>query len=307
MAVIIGSANQKGGIGKTTATNEISTILANKGYRVLEIDGDQQGNLTRLSKVDFESDKTLLEMLNGKCEIKDTIYHTEIDKLDIIPACSSLGGMDKKFPNPQDVLILKKKLMELDDDYDIILIDSCPARDMFLNMCYVACDYFIVPVTTDQDSIEGLMNIIQDIEDYREVNWSEAEILGIIYNEYREIKPPKPLTKKEISALKKKGENVDEFINKQNEYYEEKIKSFNLTKEIFEKFAPNAFLKVVHDVPRAKEVKNLRSSFTALNNIKVYESDAEMKLVKSLKYSTPIKQVKKDYAEIVEEIIKKIS
>ena len=177
MAIKIAVANQKGGVGKTTSVIELAACFKQMGYNVLVIDLDQQSNLT-----DYVGGtpgfKNIFNVLKQEIPIRDAIQHAA--EFDIIPASESLSKAAKELGEAKDVLMLRQVLKEVNEDYDFIFIDNSPARDVLLNMTYIAADFIIIPTEADEGSINGIRAIFKDLVGYKDIGWSDAEVMGII-------------------------------------------------------------------------------------------------------------------------------
>jgi chromosome partitioning protein len=124
------------------------------------------------------------EAIKGTIPVKEAIQH--VDEYDLLASSPTLSNSDVEFANPTDVLKLRKALKEVDDDYDFIIMDTNPARNRLLNMAYIASDYIVVPVEADDASIDGLKAIFNDLKEYNDAGWSDAEVLGVIYCRYED-------------------------------------------------------------------------------------------------------------------------
>ncbi len=181
MAIKIALANQKGGIGKTTSSIELAACFKNRGYNVLLIDLEQQCDTTKYSGGNMYKPGSY-EAIKGTMSIKDVIQH--VDEYDLLASSPALSNSDVEFSNPTDVLKLRKVLKEVNDDYDFILMDTNPGRNKLLNMAYIAADYVLIPAEADDGSVDGIRSIFKDLEEYNEAEWTDAEVLGVIYCRY---------------------------------------------------------------------------------------------------------------------------
>lgn len=177
MAITIAVANQKGGVGKTTSVIELAACFQKMGYSVCVIDLDQQSNLTSYVGGQ-QTSKNIFSVLKGEVPIRETIQHAA--EFDVIPASESLSKAAKELGEAKDVLMLRQVLKEINEDYDFIFIDNSPARDVLLNMTYIAADYVIIPTEADEGSINGIRAIFKDLKAYRDIQWSNAEVMGIL-------------------------------------------------------------------------------------------------------------------------------
>ena len=187
MAISITFANQKGGVGKTTSTNEVATILAMREKRVLAIDLDQQCNLTKNAEADTDL-PTIYDLFREENpDLDASIQHVSAG-FDLIAGSPALSKADSDFADTPDAYLLSDLLEALDDDYDYILIDSAPARNKLLNMCYLASDYFIMCADSGEDSLDGIDAIVKDMMEYHKKGkrvLSDSKILGTIVTRYR--------------------------------------------------------------------------------------------------------------------------
>lgn len=177
MAIIISIANQKGGVGKTTTSIELAACFQAHNYKTLVIDLDQQANLTKYLSANPYANG-IYQVLKGSADIKEVIQHYA--EFDIICASEELSKADKEFGGYRDALILKKVLKPINDEYDFILLDNSPARNRLLDMTYITSDYIIIPAEAEEGSIYGIKAIFKDLHAYKEDDFSDADVLGII-------------------------------------------------------------------------------------------------------------------------------
>ena len=171
MAKIISLVNQKGGVGKTTTSINLSAALGQLGKRVLLIDMDPQSNATTgfgLNSNDFKND--IYELITGKCEVKKAIKKTKFHNLSIIPATINLAGVDVEFVKMmledkefQQNMQLKLKLDEIRDNYDYIIIDCQPSLGLGTMNALVASDSVIIPVQCEFFALEGITQLLNSI------------------------------------------------------------------------------------------------------------------------------------------------
>ncbi len=184
MSIKIMIANQKGGVGKTTSSIEISMCLAEKDEKVLLIDLDQQCNLTSYLNVN-DSKPTIYDVLSAKATVKDALC--EVDGISFIKSSPQLSKADKEFGEQEDVFLLDT-LFELPEvkEFDYIIIDTNPARNTLLKMCYCCTDYVIFPTECDKGSIDGIVALYNDIKVFKnlKVPFSHTEVLGVILTKY---------------------------------------------------------------------------------------------------------------------------
>ncbi len=171
MGKMISLVNQKGGVGKTTTSINLSASLAYFGKKVLLIDLDPQGNTTTgigMNKSDI--DKTIYDVLIGRCDIKEAIIHTEYKKLDLLAATVNLSGLDTEFferskeePNFVKGAQLKNKIDPIRDEYDYIIVDCPPSLSIITINALTASNSVIVPVQCEFLALEGIRQLLNTI------------------------------------------------------------------------------------------------------------------------------------------------
>lgn len=186
MGRIIAIANQKGGVGKTTTSINLSACLAEAGKKVLTIDIDPQGNTT--SGLGVESDSitnTVYEMLLGECSLKDCIIKTDIENLDVVAADVNLAGAEIDLINIEDrEFIMKKSVQTIKSNYDYIIIDCPPSLNMLTVNAMTTADSVLVPIQCEYYALEGLTQLIHTINLVKRKLNPALEIEGIVFTMY---------------------------------------------------------------------------------------------------------------------------
>ena len=183
MGRIIAIANQKGGVGKTTTSINLSSCLAEKGKKVLAIDLDPQGNMTSGLGVDKDVvDNTVYELILGECSIKESISKTVVENLTIIPSNVNLAGAEIELLGINDKeYILKTAVDYIKDDYDFIIIDCPPSLNMLTVNAMTTADSVIVPIQCEYYALEGLSQLIHTINLVRDRLNDTLTIDGIVF------------------------------------------------------------------------------------------------------------------------------
>ncbi|WP_085993793.1 ParA family protein [Oceanobacillus senegalensis] len=165
MGKIISIANQKGGVGKTTSSVNLSACLAYLGNKVLIVDTDPQGNATSgvgVNKADVNH--CVYNVLVDDMEAEDVVISSNVESLDIIPATIQLAGAEIELvPVISREIRLKKALESLRDEYDYIIIDCPPSLGLLTLNALTASDTVIIPVQCEYYALEGLSQLLNTI------------------------------------------------------------------------------------------------------------------------------------------------
>ena len=171
MGKIISLVNQKGGVGKTTTSINLSASLAVLGKKVLLIDLDPQGNTTTgvgINKGDIE--RSIYDILTGKCELEETVIKTKYKNLFVIPATINLAGLDIELleksqnePGFAKGSQLKNHLDKISESFDYIIIDCPPSLGLITTNALTASNSVIIPVQCEFFALEGIMQLLNTI------------------------------------------------------------------------------------------------------------------------------------------------
>lgn len=186
MGKTIAIANQKGGVGKTTTSINLSACLAEKGKNVLVIDTDPQGNTTSGFGIDKNNlDDTIYELILGECSISDCIIKNAVKGVSVVPSNVNLAaaeieliGVEKK------EYILKKEVDYIKEEYDFIIIDCPPSLNMLTINAMTTADSVLVPIQCEYYALEGLSQLIHTINLVKERLNPSLSMEGVVFTMY---------------------------------------------------------------------------------------------------------------------------
>lgn len=185
MGKIISVANQKGGVGKTTTTINLSTMLAKKGKKVLLIDADPQGNATSGVGAEKDVELSTYDILVGDTEMDEVVENTVVKNLLVCPSNINLAGAEVELVSMiSREQRLKEKLENIKDEFDYILIDCPPSLGLITLNAFTASDSVLIPVQCEYYALEGLGQLLNTINLVKKHLNKSIEIEGALLTMY---------------------------------------------------------------------------------------------------------------------------
>jgi chromosome partitioning protein len=184
MAKIVTITNQKGGVAKTTTTGALAAGLKARGYAVLAIDFDPQGNLSSSIGIDAYQCSTVYQMLLKKENPRDVVQRT--DSFDIIPANIVLAGVEHELVQTGKEYRLEETLQPVLNNYDFIIIDTPPSLGILTTNAVMIADELIIPSTAGIFAATGIQQLklyVDSIMPYRK-RANDLKIDGILITKY---------------------------------------------------------------------------------------------------------------------------
>ncbi len=187
MKRVIAIANQKGGVGKTTTSINLSACLAEAGKKVLVIDTDPQGNATSGLGLDKdECENNVYDLLLDQCSIKECMYGVEnIPNLKVIPSNVDLSGAEIELLGINEKeYILRNAVDYVKDDFDYVIIDCPPSLNMLTINAMTTADSVLVPIQCEYYALEGISQLIHTIDLVQQRLNSKLKIDGVVFTMY---------------------------------------------------------------------------------------------------------------------------
>lgn len=183
MGRIIAVANQKGGVGKTTTSINLSASLAEMGQRVLTIDMDPQGNTTSGLGIDKNQvENTVYELILGEIPLEECIRMSVMEGLDVIASNINLSGAEVELISVENKeFLLREKVKALRERYDFIIIDCPPSLNLLTINAMTTSDTVLVPIQCEYYALEGLSQLIHTIDLIKERLNPKLEIEGVVF------------------------------------------------------------------------------------------------------------------------------
>lgn len=186
MAAIISIVNQKGGVAKTTTAINVCAALGAMGKKVLLVDLDPQGNATAglgfagAAKKNLEY--TTYDVVMGDVRPAQAVIPTKFRNLSLMPSTQHLAEAEIRllqFENKN--LQLKKAMLQVRDDYDIIMIDCLPSLGVLALNGLCACDRIIIPMQCEPYSLEGVAELLSTVKRVKKSSNRNLQVMGIVF------------------------------------------------------------------------------------------------------------------------------
>ena len=181
MAKIIAITNQKGGVGKTTTSVNLSACVASEGYRVLVVDADPQGNTSSGLGVRVKgTTPTVYEVMAGEVEFKNALIKTQEEKLFVLPADIRLAGAEIELASVEGrEHVLAEALEPARSEFDYIFIDCPPSLGLITLNALCAADGVLIPIQCEYYALEGVSALMGTIQKVQKIN-RRLSIEGVV-------------------------------------------------------------------------------------------------------------------------------
>ncbi|SHK04124.1 chromosome partitioning protein [Epilithonimonas mollis] len=184
MAKIIGVANQKGGVGKTTTAVNLASALGVLEKRILLIDADPQANATSglgVEEVNFST----YNLLEHSAEVSKCILPTSSPNVDIIPSHIDLVAAEIELVDRDNrEYMMREALKSVRDQYDYIIIDCAPSLGLITINALTAADSVIIPIQCEYFALEGLGKLLNTIKNVQKIHNQDLDIEGLLLTMY---------------------------------------------------------------------------------------------------------------------------
>ena len=186
MGKVIAIANQKGGVGKTTTAISLGAALAKQDMWTLVMDCDPQANTT--GGLGFARDPTrrsLYHALMQGVSLKEVVLNTGVEGLHLIPSEKNLVGASVELVEmPEREQVLRRKMAEIRNEFNFILLDCPPSLDLLTLNALVAADSVIVPVQCEYFALEGVSELLDTLIRVRRAHNATLAVEGILLTMY---------------------------------------------------------------------------------------------------------------------------
>ena len=240
MGKIISVANQKGGVGKTTTTVNLATILAKRGKKVLLIDADPQGNATSGLGLDKDIEPSTYDILVNEVELEEAMQDTIIKNLKVCPANMNLAGAEVELVSMMSrEQRLKEKVNIIKEKFDYVFIDCPPSLGLITLNAFTASNSVLIPVQCEYFALEGLGQLLNTINLVKKHLNKEIRIEGALLTMY-DIRTN--LSNQVVKEVKK--------------YFENKVYKTVIPRNVRLSEAPSYGMPITEYDPRSKGAKS---------------------------------------------------
>lgn len=202
---IVAVANQKGGVGKTTTSHALAAGLATKGYRVLAVDMDPQGNFSAACGAENYNVRTVYELIKGAAVPQEAIQ-TIGSGFDVIPANIMLAGAEQELSSTGKEHRLKEAIEPVLANYDFVIIDTPPSLGVLTVNAFTAASDILIPTTAGIFAATGISQLSSTVQSVQKYCNPNVQILGILFTRYN----PRANISRQIKEL---TEQLGEYIS----------------------------------------------------------------------------------------------
>ncbi|MCI8648624.1 MAG: ParA family protein [Anaerotruncus sp.] len=186
MGKVIAIANQKGGVGKTTSAVNLTAALGAKGFKMLLVDIDPQGNSTSGLGVNKRGLKLCsYDLLTADTPAEQIIVHTPFENVDVLPSNIDLAGAEIELVEMEGrALRMKNALVKVKQRYDFVMIDCPPSLGIIPLNAFAACDTLLIPIQCEYYALEGLSQLMSTLRQVKRLYNPNIEIEGVLLTMY---------------------------------------------------------------------------------------------------------------------------
>ncbi len=181
--MIITIGNQKGGVGKTTTALAMASILGRKGYKVLLIDLDAQGNASLATGVTSENIPSIVDVMRNEIEIQNAILH--FNEYDLLASSKALSTLQNQLMEEMGREYKLKEVLEpVKNKYDYIIIDTPPHLSILTVNAFTCSDKVIIPALADIFSLQGIGQVFVSIDGVKQYTNNKIQVAGVLLTRY---------------------------------------------------------------------------------------------------------------------------